>query len=277
MARADGDARPGHRDRARARRGGRGGGRRPHRTRDVLEALAAPRPARGRRRSSARRPSVPASTASPCCVTCCTWTSTAGGCIRPRSSCSASSRRSGRTTDGRPRRRPLRRGQQALSGAPRAARRPSTGLTLSIPPGEVLGLLGPNGAGKTTTLEMLVGLRRPTSGRISVLGVDPATDRDAVRRQVAIQPQHAALFDHQSVRGDAARLGVAVPRAGRRRARRRAAGPRPSAAPCECASSRAVSASGCSSLSRWCLARGCWCSTSRRPGSTPWPGPSCGR
>ncbi|HEX3005225.1 MAG TPA: ABC transporter ATP-binding protein [Angustibacter sp.] len=73
------------------------------------------------------------------------------------------------------------------------------GLTLGISPGEVLGLLGPNGAGKTTTLEMLVGLRRPTSGRISVLGVDPATERDTVRRQVAIQPQHAALFDHQSV------------------------------------------------------------------------------
>lgn len=72
-------------------------------------------------------------------------------------------------------------------------------LTLNIHPGEVLGLLGPNGAGKTTTLEMLVGLRRPTSGRISVLGVDPARDRDLVRRQVAIQPQHAALFDHQSV------------------------------------------------------------------------------
>lgn len=73
------------------------------------------------------------------------------------------------------------------------------GLTLGITAGEVLGLLGPNGAGKTTTLEMLVGLRRPTSGRISVLGVDPVTDRDTVRRQVAIQPQHAALFDHQSV------------------------------------------------------------------------------
>lgn len=44
------------------------------------------------------------------------------------------------------------------------------GLSLAIQAGEVYGLLGPNGAGKTTTLRMLLGLVRPTSGLIRVLG-----------------------------------------------------------------------------------------------------------
>lgn len=46
-------------------------------------------------------------------------------------------------------------------------------LNLSIRRGEVYGFLGPNGAGKTTTMKMLVGLIRPTSGQITVLGNTP--------------------------------------------------------------------------------------------------------
>ena len=46
-------------------------------------------------------------------------------------------------------------------------------LTLSIRAGEVFGLLGPNGAGKTTTVEILEGYRRPDSGTVRVLGLDP--------------------------------------------------------------------------------------------------------
>jgi len=44
------------------------------------------------------------------------------------------------------------------------------GVDLSVRRGEIYGFLGPNGAGKTTTLRMLVGLIRPTSGELSVLG-----------------------------------------------------------------------------------------------------------
>src|SRR6056297_2947034 len=44
---------------------------------------------------------------------------------------------------------------------------------LSVRRGEVFGLLGPNGAGKTTFVEMCEGYRRPSSGQLSVLGVDP--------------------------------------------------------------------------------------------------------
>jgi ABC-type multidrug transport system ATPase subunit len=46
-------------------------------------------------------------------------------------------------------------------------------LDLSVPYGETYGLLGPNGAGKTTTLRMLLGLVRPTTGMIRVLGLPP--------------------------------------------------------------------------------------------------------
>jgi len=49
-----------------------------------------------------------------------------------------------------------------------------TDCTLSIPAGHVAGLVGPNGAGKTTLLNMAVGLLAPTTGRIEVLGGQPA-------------------------------------------------------------------------------------------------------
>jgi len=74
------------------------------------------------------------------------------------------------------------------------------GVDLGVRRGEVFGLLGPNGAGKTTTIECLVGLRRPTSGWVRVLGLDPATDRDAITALVAVQPQSASLFDTLTVR-----------------------------------------------------------------------------
>ncbi|WP_019872274.1 ABC transporter ATP-binding protein [Salinispora oceanensis] len=73
------------------------------------------------------------------------------------------------------------------------------GIDLAVRPGEIFGLLGPNGAGKTTTIELLAGLRRPTSGTVLILGLDPAVKREEVRRQVAIQPQQAALFPQQTV------------------------------------------------------------------------------
>jgi ABC-2 type transport system ATP-binding protein len=67
-------------------------------------------------------------------------------------------------------------------------------LSLEIYKGEIFGLLGPNGAGKTTTLEMTVGLRVPTSGRISVLGADPQKDRKVLTSKIGVQPQEASLF-----------------------------------------------------------------------------------
>lgn len=56
-------------------------------------------------------------------------------------------------------------------------------ISLQVAEGEIFGLLGPNGAGKTTTVECLQGLRRPDSGRIRVLGLEPQSQAQALRRR----------------------------------------------------------------------------------------------
>jgi ABC-2 type transport system ATP-binding protein len=58
---------------------------------------------------------------------------------------------------------------------------------------EIFGILGSNGAGKTTVVEILQGLRDRTSGRISVLGLDPARDKNQLRRSIGTQLQSSAL------------------------------------------------------------------------------------
>jgi ABC-2 type transport system ATP-binding protein len=47
------------------------------------------------------------------------------------------------------------------------------GVDLTLEQGEIVAFLGPNGAGKTTTIDMLLGLSRPTSGSVEVLGLEP--------------------------------------------------------------------------------------------------------
>jgi ABC-2 type transport system ATP-binding protein len=66
-------------------------------------------------------------------------------------------------------------------------------ISFEVQKGEVFAFLGPNGAGKTTTIKMLTTLLRPTSGRIDVGGIDPATDPNAVRRLFGIVFQDPSL------------------------------------------------------------------------------------
>ncbi len=72
------------------------------------------------------------------------------------------------------------------------------GIDLRIRPGETYGLLGPNGAGKTTLIRMLVGLLRPTAGRVVVLGRE-MPDK-AVLAQVGYMTQSKAIYLDLSVR-----------------------------------------------------------------------------
>ena len=63
------------------------------------------------------------------------------------------------------------------------------GVNLDIDAGGVVGLLGPNGAGKTTMVEILEGLREPTSGEVSVLGFDPTRETFLLQQRIGAQLQ----------------------------------------------------------------------------------------
>ncbi len=67
-------------------------------------------------------------------------------------------------------------------------------LSLVVEAGTVLGLLGPNGAGKTTTVECLEGYRRPDSGVVRVLGLDPGRDAAALRPRVGVMLQTGGVY-----------------------------------------------------------------------------------
>jgi ABC-2 type transport system ATP-binding protein len=67
------------------------------------------------------------------------------------------------------------------------------GVSFSVAEGEIFGIVGPNGAGKTTTIECALGLRRPDSGSIRVLGLDPDEDREKLHLVVGAQLQASAL------------------------------------------------------------------------------------
>lgn len=67
------------------------------------------------------------------------------------------------------------------------------GVTLHVPKGSFFALLGPNGAGKSTLINMLADTVRPTSGEVSLFGVDLFTDRALCKKRMGVVPQEIAF------------------------------------------------------------------------------------
>ena len=68
------------------------------------------------------------------------------------------------------------------------------GIDLDLHRGEVMALLGPNGAGKTSTVEMCEGFIAPDAGSISIFGLDPIADREAVHARVGMMLQGGGAY-----------------------------------------------------------------------------------
>jgi ABC-2 type transport system ATP-binding protein len=79
------------------------------------------------------------------------------------------------------------------------------GLSFTVAAGEVVAILGPNGAGKTSTVENLEGYRRPSSGSVRVLGLDPRRDHRAVVSRIGVMLQKGGIYPTMTA-GEAVRL-----------------------------------------------------------------------
>src|SRR6202789_2018362 len=73
------------------------------------------------------------------------------------------------------------------------------GVDVAIERGESFGFLGPNGAGKTSTMRMISAVSQPTSGEISIFGLDPRTHGPEIRSRLGVVTQEASLDLERSV------------------------------------------------------------------------------
>jgi ABC-2 type transport system ATP-binding protein len=73
-------------------------------------------------------------------------------------------------------------------------------ISFNVRGGEVFALLGPNGAGKTTTVEIIDTIRTPTSGKVTLLGMDVTKKKHDVVRRIGVLPQGFSSFDRITVR-----------------------------------------------------------------------------
>jgi ABC-2 type transport system ATP-binding protein len=69
-------------------------------------------------------------------------------------------------------------------------------ISFEVYKGEIFGLLGENGAGKTTTLEIIEGLRKMTSGEITVLGHDINNNITEIKERIGVQLQSSAYYHY---------------------------------------------------------------------------------
>jgi ABC-2 type transport system ATP-binding protein len=73
-------------------------------------------------------------------------------------------------------------------------------ISFHVRTGEVFAFLGPNGAGKTTTVEIIETIRPPTSGTVSLLGMDVTTRKHDIVHRIGVLPQGFSSFDKLTVR-----------------------------------------------------------------------------
>jgi beta-exotoxin I transport system ATP-binding protein len=71
-------------------------------------------------------------------------------------------------------------------------------VDFAVEEGEVFGFLGPNGAGKTTTIRLLLDLIRPTSGRLTVFGLDSRRSSVAIRKRLGYLPGDLRLYERMT-------------------------------------------------------------------------------
>ena len=74
------------------------------------------------------------------------------------------------------------------------------GISFDVPAGESFGLLGPNGAGKSTTMKMIGGVSQRTSGKLTIMGLDPEQHGPEVRAHLGVVPQQDNLDEELRVR-----------------------------------------------------------------------------
>ncbi len=74
------------------------------------------------------------------------------------------------------------------------------GISFEVKKGEIFGILGPNGAGKSTTLEILEGLKDPSSGEVTILGHQLPREADMVRQKIGVQLQSSSYLHDLSLK-----------------------------------------------------------------------------
>ena len=72
-------------------------------------------------------------------------------------------------------------------------------LSFDVYKGEIFGFLGANGAGKTTAIRMLCGLLEPTSGELTVAGLDGFKQREAIKRRIGYMSQKFSLYEDYGI------------------------------------------------------------------------------
>jgi len=73
-------------------------------------------------------------------------------------------------------------------------------ISFKVEKGEVFAFLGPNGAGKSVTTEIIETIRTPTSGKVTVLGLDVGKRKTEIVRRIGVLPQNFSSFDRITVR-----------------------------------------------------------------------------